>query len=368
MIINIIVFILTVDDTGSIRASISRDYGSSGEKLPFLNFFTSMFLHGDPFHIIGNMLFLWVFGQAVEGRLGVPRFLAVYFTAGLAGSLLDSAIRLSSIGIMGLSIGASGCILGIMGAYWYIFPWSNVCIFYWFLIVIYGVWEVAAAWVIGAYVLLQFLYGIGAIGSLGGVAYFCHVGGAVAGVLLCMALNVKRDSAAVSEAREIQADLKDMSQLPLYSLQTMLDHDPTDPQIIRALISQAINNRYPQVVDQAMAQAGHILIDRDPDIVAYYLTDFKGDPKIYHPVVLMRLAGIMERAGKPHQAIGIYYQLCNAYPEAPDVETALYRMANCYWNSYHDAANARNCIQQMMQRFPNGPMAPFARALLNQIR
>jgi membrane associated rhomboid family serine protease len=369
IVINIVVYIFTTDDLLRINQNVAQNYGFGGESLPFLNFFTGMFLHGSPFHVISNMIMLWIFGPAVEDRLRIPRYLAVYFAAGIAGDLLQAGVNIMSAGAAGYAIGASGCIMGIIGAYWYLFSWSTVCIAWviWLIWIWYGVWEVAAFWVIGLYMASELLDGLLSMGAVGGIAHFCHIGGAIAGMLLCMGMKIKRDTAAISEARELQANMRDLSEVPIYALQTMLEQDPLNPTIIRALVKQALHLKYPEAIDQAMAQAGHTLIDKDPALVAYYLTSFGGNVGLYHPVCLMRLVGIMERSGNPQQALQLYQLLCKHYPTAPDVETALYRMAQCYWHVFRDAESARSCIREMMRRFPNGAMAPFARTLWDQI-
>ncbi|HOP79584.1 MAG TPA: rhomboid family intramembrane serine protease, partial [Armatimonadota bacterium] len=82
--INVLVYLLTIDGNLMIKEHIALRYAFGGSELPILNVFTGAFLHADIFHVGGNMLFLWVFGQAVEDRLGIPKFLAVYLGTGVA--------------------------------------------------------------------------------------------------------------------------------------------------------------------------------------------------------------------------------------------------------------------------------------------
>ena len=142
---------------------------------------TSMFLHGGFFHIIGNMLYLWIFGDNVEDAFGHFWFLVVYLFTGVVGSLLQIVLMPgSSIA----TIGASGAISGVMGAYFVLFPRARVLTvipIFFFIRLIY----LPAPLLLGFWILLQILYGCSSVpGTGGGVAYFAHIGGFVAGLIL----------------------------------------------------------------------------------------------------------------------------------------------------------------------------------------
>jgi membrane associated rhomboid family serine protease len=352
-----------------IRPDVLAGYGFILGKTPFYTYFTAVFLHADPFHLLGNMLFLWVFGPSVEDRLGVGRFLGMYFLSGFIGDLMQAGLGAAE-GRYLPGIGASGCIAGLLGAYWYMFSWSTVCVFYWIGWLWHGVWEVAAGWVVGLFFAKEVLFGylMRSAGQGGGVANFAHVGGVLGGLLICLALRAKRDSSELSEARAIQADMKDLSLMPLHALQTMLESDPLNTQLIRAMVKPAYNLNKVGVIHDAMARAGTAMIEADPTFVAYYLTTLRGESGIYQPVQLLRLAGVLERAGEASQALQVYSLISQRDATSQDAETALYKMANCYWTTFHDVQNARNCLREMATRFPNGPMTPYGRNLWNQIK
>ena len=143
----------------------------------YLTLLTSMFMHASWMHILGNMLFLWIFGDNVEDHIGHGRFLAFYLLCGLAASLAQIAFAPESL-IPGL--GASGAIAGVLGAYMIKFPRSPVR-------VLMGrvVTTVPAFMAIGLWVLMQIFGQISvAGGQASGVAYLAHLGGFVAGVAL----------------------------------------------------------------------------------------------------------------------------------------------------------------------------------------
>ena len=143
---------------------------------------TSMFLHANLLHVGGNMLFLWIFGNNVEDRLGEIKFLIVYFAAGIAGSLLQVFITPSSTIP---TLGASGAISGLLAAYVLYYPRARVLTF---IVPIFFV--TLSAWVfIGYWIALQALNAFLSIGVTGGgVAFFAHVGGFVTGLILAILL------------------------------------------------------------------------------------------------------------------------------------------------------------------------------------
>ena len=143
--------------------------------------FTSMFLHGGWFHIIGNMWFLWVFGDNVEDVMGPVRFIVFYLLCGLAAAAAQIATDPTSTLPM---VGASGAIGGVMGAYALLFPRVrvNTLIFLGFYVTTI---RVPAIFMLGYWFLLQLLGGLPALGSgEGGVAFWAHIGGFLAGVVL----------------------------------------------------------------------------------------------------------------------------------------------------------------------------------------
>jgi len=157
---------------------------------PFVTLFTSMFLHGGFLHLLGNMLYLWIFGDNVEALLGHFRFLAFYVLSGL-GACLTYIFFDSNSGIP--MIGASGAISGVLGAYMVNYPGARVHVAV-FLLFFIRVIRVPALIVLGLWFVIQVLNGLGSLGgqSTGGVAWFAHIGGFVIGILLIWIFPKKR--------------------------------------------------------------------------------------------------------------------------------------------------------------------------------
>jgi membrane associated rhomboid family serine protease len=142
---------------------------------------TSMFLHGGWFHVLGNMLYLWVFGDNVEDVLGRGRFLLFYLLAGFAGGL---AHIVSAPGSLIPTIGASGAVAGVLGAYFITFPSSRILALVPILFFITFV-KVPAVLFLFLWIGLQLLYGVLAVtGPANMVAWWAHIGGFAAGMLL----------------------------------------------------------------------------------------------------------------------------------------------------------------------------------------
>jgi|SRR5665213_21764 len=165
-----------------IPAALTGTAGVPPGISPYVTLVTYQFLHADIFHILGNMLFLWIFGDDVEEAMGPLRFIVFYLACGIGAGLAFVASAPHSAGPL---IGASGAIAGILAAYLMLKPCHKVLVFLpWFIlwIVFRPVLRLAAYWVLGAWILTQF-WSI-SVQTQDGVAYMAHVGGVVAGAVL----------------------------------------------------------------------------------------------------------------------------------------------------------------------------------------
>jgi len=146
----------------------------------WLTLLSSIFLHGSILHVLGNMLYLWIFGDNVEDAMGPIRFLIFYLVCGAIASLSQIAIGPGSSVPL---VGASGAIAGVLAAYFMLYPHAKVLtiipIFFFLRLV-----AVPAVFLLGFWFILQVISGAGSLGASGGVAWFAHVGGFVAGLVL----------------------------------------------------------------------------------------------------------------------------------------------------------------------------------------
>jgi membrane associated rhomboid family serine protease len=159
-----------------------REFGIVPAAFAWPTLFSSMFLHGGWLHVIGNMWYLWIFGDNVEDRMGHGRYLVFYL---LCGALAGLAQTLLSPGSYVPTIGASGAIAGVMGAYFVLYPHSRVLTLIPLFIFI-EIIEIPAIFFLGFWFLMQLFSGAGSIahttGNQGGVAFWAHVAGFVVGL------------------------------------------------------------------------------------------------------------------------------------------------------------------------------------------
>ena len=167
------------------------DYGICwfDAKPNFYTLFTHMFMHGSWLHIIGNMWYLWIFGDNIENALGRVRFVIFYLLCGLVAAGAQMATDLSSVVPM---VGASGAISGVLGAYLVLHPRSRIKAMIFFFIVV----EVPALVVLGFYFLLQLYNGLYGLDQ--GIAYWAHIGGFVAGLALVKLMKKKEQKFTLS--------------------------------------------------------------------------------------------------------------------------------------------------------------------------
>ncbi|MCJ7830952.1 MAG: rhomboid family intramembrane serine protease [Dehalococcoidia bacterium] len=156
--------------------------------------FTAMFMHAGWFHILGNMLFLWIFGDNVEDALGHLRYLLFYLICGLGAAAAQ--ILMTPHDLLP-AVGASGAIAGVMGAYLVLYPRANIAVVIPLLILL-GAFYIPAVLLIGMWFLVQLFSGVASIGyatgGSGGVAWWAHIGGFLVGMLLIALFRPRRRS------------------------------------------------------------------------------------------------------------------------------------------------------------------------------
>ena len=183
--INVLIFVFQLN-MGMVSSAAEREFiyrfGFIPSNFSIITVFTSMFLHGGISHIMGNMWFLWVFGDNVEGVLGHVKFAVFYIICGLAATMSQLFVDPSSTIPM---IGASGAIAGVLGMYMIRFPHARVHVFA-FIIIFFTTFRIPAMFVLGFWFFNQLTNGLGSLGfdTTGGVAWFAHIGGFISGVML----------------------------------------------------------------------------------------------------------------------------------------------------------------------------------------
>ncbi len=182
--LNVVVFLFQLLLSERAMDAFIFAFGVVPAQLSILSILTSMFVHGGLAHLAGNMLFLWIFGDNVEDRLGHGRFIVFYLLCGVAAALAQVALNPESLLPM---VGASGAIAGVMGAYLVLYPRSRVLMLFPFPVFLF---ELPAIVFLGVWFFAQFLNGVNQLPIFeqdaisGGVAFGAHVMGFIAGVFL----------------------------------------------------------------------------------------------------------------------------------------------------------------------------------------
>lgn len=190
IVINVLVFFYEVSlgpyfhifitKYGAIPLFVTKMMAPSGYPPPYITIFSSMFLHGGLFHVGGNMLYLWIFGNNVEDSMGHFRFIIFYLLSGIIAVYTFAIINPGSLIPM---IGASGAVSGVLGAYLILFPRAKVL-----TLIPLGLYmqvvRIPAKFVLGFWIVIQVINGLFTGGTGGGVAWFAHIGGFVAGMIL----------------------------------------------------------------------------------------------------------------------------------------------------------------------------------------
>jgi membrane associated rhomboid family serine protease len=182
--VNVLVFLYekSLSDYGLQRLIFA--YGIVPDRLHYSSILTSMFIHGGFLHIAGNMWFLWIFGRGVEDILGHAKYLFLYFASGFAAAFLFIVLNPNSTIP---TVGASGAIAGVMGAYLIKFPRAYIRTLV-FIVIFITTIDIPAFFLLLYWFAIQFFSGLGSVGysaqMSGGVAWFAHVGGFLAGMAL----------------------------------------------------------------------------------------------------------------------------------------------------------------------------------------
>jgi len=181
---NFICFLLELAQPSYAQNRFIIHYALVPDRLHASALITSMFLHGGWLHLIGNMWFLWVFGSHVEDAMGSVKFLIFYLVCGVASAVVQVA---TSLGSDVPTLGASGAIAGVMGAFLVLYPRARVVTLI-FIVIFITTIELPAAIMLLYWFAIQLLSGLSSLNSLstyaGGIAWFAHVGGFLAGIVL----------------------------------------------------------------------------------------------------------------------------------------------------------------------------------------
>lgn len=180
---NVVIFLVEIGQPAYLQRAFLERYALVPDQLRASALITSMFLHGGWMHLIGNMWFLWVFGSHLEEAVGSAKYLIFYLLSGVASAVIQLMMNLGS---PIPTLGASGAIAGVMGGFMILYPRARVVTLV-FIVIFITTLELPAAFMLLYWFALQLLSGLSSVSSFsdqGGVAWFAHIGGFLAGLLL----------------------------------------------------------------------------------------------------------------------------------------------------------------------------------------
>jgi membrane associated rhomboid family serine protease len=350
--INILVFVV-VNRGLPIPDEVVDVYGLIPSQLSPLTFLTSAFLHSDIFHLLGNMWFLYLFGFAVEGRMGWWKYILLYFASGLCGDLLHLLLFGAAQPDLP-SIGASGAIMGLIGAAVYMFPHAKIVFFYWLAFFWVGTFEVAM-YLVGIFYLAGDVFGALLWGSSAGVGHLAHIGGGVGGLVLALAMRMRRDSEETSEAKAVLADAKDYSILSSRELEDLAEAQPDNTEItlhwaIVALKSSSTIS--PTLVERLHSQQQKLLTTEDEGSVARIFASFADMARI-RPLFLLEAGRKAEQMGDPNTATQLYQKAFQSpLANEDDQQAAAFRNAMLMEAWHQNYVGAEDLYRWMLDRWP----------------
>jgi len=369
ILLNVAIYFATSDGL-TISKAVLDDYGEKSSTLSPLTLLTSMFLHGSLMHLAGNMWFLYLFGFAVEGRLRSLKFSALYFGAGIAGSLLHHFM-------MGRfypdvpSIGASGAIMGVVGAALYLFPYAQIQFAYFWGWYAFGLTEIPMWGVCAAYVGMDVLFAMMSSSSGGdGIGHFAHIGGALGGFLICAVFRPRRDTKMASEAKAILADIRDLGLLTRLELQDIYQSNPRDDVVLMHWLTKCMEDKRltPECTTAFLAALPRIIAEQPILPVASCVSMLATVSDAIQPRILIEVATRVDQSGDPSTALRLYdMALRDSRIGAEDDACALFRSALIYETKVGNSIAAHNWYEELAKRYPMSGWADQAKVRLASI-
>lgn len=369
--LNTLVYALTSDHFTHVRLSALHAFGVSDETFSLPRLFSAMFLHENLLHLGGNMLFLWIFGASLEGRLRPLKFTLLYLVSGLVGGVLDEVmVGMHSPGRF--CLGASGAIMGLAGAYLWVFPHAIICIFrFWLIPWRCGTYEWKAQWVIIYYFALDVLNGV-LLGGHDGVGHFAHIGGCAAGFGMAVALRVPRDAEHYSQAQATLATMRDHADLNVYELEALMEAANPSIKLVQTYCQKRLSSGHPAdeaKCVQALQKHSRVLVEQGDAVALASLVMQLPDTAMRSlpPAFFLRLGSQLERIFANDVATRVYYRILEATPQALEAEAAWFRLGRLADKVYQDPAQACYFYGEMLRLFPSGPLALDGQRALAQV-
>jgi membrane associated rhomboid family serine protease len=366
LIVNILLFAANADpETGSLRDMTAHHWGLTPAHPYLFSLISYMFLHGTWWHVLGNMLGLWLFGPHVEEALGRLEYLFFYLGAGVAGGLTHLVIAdlfLPMAASLPL-VGASGAIFGVLGLYAVRFWRTRMRVFF--------IFTVPSVWAISVFALIQLGMGIVALGDGGAsdnTANWAHVGGFLFGVLIALPLRMREDSRIEYGLEDAEA-ARSAGEFDAAAAhyRRVLDASPKDAAAHRAMGQVCCQLRHTVAAHRHFAEALQLYASREDaqGTAATYgdaLTHFAVFP--VSPRLLQRVASACEETEAYDLALTALAEVVRDHPHTPEGEMAMLRLGRLYHAKLRQPAYAIETISEFLRTYPDSSWRHHAERLL----
>jgi membrane associated rhomboid family serine protease len=382
---NIVVFFSIHFLPQALREAAYYDYGFVPEQITAFSIITSAFIHGSWLHIIGNMYYLWLFGRAVEQRVGRPTFMLLYFSSAVAGALIQAALTPAYLGDIP-GIGASAAISGVLGAFLILYPWEKIfCLYFSFTMRYATTITLSSIWVLGSWFVFQLIEGLwfSSATAENFVAYWAHAGGFIFGAgaaavtkyfadLSAMlgrratTLSLEKCSDMIHEGRVVEAEEK---------LISALEDQPDDPLILGELArielaggdKSAARKLLRRSLKKALKQKNDALA-----VAAYYglVAAKERPPDNARRLVIGRR---LSRLGKHGHALGVMGKAFGPDSKGSDLEIGgldklLYEIAELFAGPLKDIPRATAAFSLLVELFPESSRSLDAKYRLRKLQ
>lgn len=330
--------------------------------------FTSSFLHADACHLVGNMWFLWIFGDNVEDRLGRVLFLLFYLACAFAGAGVHTLVVSGEEATRG-AVGASGAISGVLAAYLILYPWGKINFFYWVFYFYTGVVQIPALFVIGFWFTEQLILALVTCGEADvQIAYWAHLGGFGLGLVTIAALRL---SGVVRMPKDILLEGNPGFRRALEAKEPRRAL-PSEPAPLKDRLREGVRVRTTTVAQDRVRKGRQLLLraleENQPEKVVHYYSLFEqAFPTLPLPEAEQwKAAQLLDSAHHDTLALEAYRKLVDHYRLSKHWPAACLRTAQLY-HLHHNYRRAREYLEALLRQAPASPEAGAARREKEQL-
>lgn len=363
VVMNIVVFVIFRQFNHDIAAKAMGFIPSSPS---ISSFFTSIFYHVDVYHLIWNMIFLWLFGPKVEDALGNLQYLAFYFASGAAAVLLH--LMMVSVFMPFYAgaplVGASGAVAGIVGMFAVRFYKSRAR---------FLKFSAPVAVIVGFLFLQQLAGGVSsiAVNSMGVVSYWSHIGGVVFGIVVAYLMNMGLIAMKEHTIAEVRGSLDGGDPVgAVECLHRYLSYDPDDAdanaELARIYAMQQLLEssavRYKKCIDKYL-KSGDLV--RAEECFSEFMHFH--EKKTLDPGIELRMARYLATEGCGDVAVQILENIAESYRDSSEAESALVRAVDIYLNVLDDRDSAIRCYKMFLVEYPHSALRPIMEKIIGVI-